>query len=79
MNKKAFTAEKLRQDKEVINLNKNLKGVKIVWYWACSAFYIHKPFTHVASHDLAPYDKASLRFLPLFMICTWKETLKLWS
>ena len=30
MNTKAFTAEKLRQDKEVINLNKNLKGVKIV-------------------------------------------------
>lgn len=30
MNKKAFTTEKLKQDKEVINLNTNLKGIKIV-------------------------------------------------
>jgi len=29
-NKKAFTKEKIRQDKEVINLNNNLKGVHIV-------------------------------------------------
>ncbi|XP_045159962.1 protein LTV1 homolog [Mercenaria mercenaria] len=30
LNRKAFTKEKLRQDKEVLNLNQNLKGVKIV-------------------------------------------------
>ena len=30
MNKKAFTAEKIRQDKQEINLNTNLKGMKIV-------------------------------------------------
>ena len=30
MNRKAFTSEKIRQDKEIINVNNNLKGVKIV-------------------------------------------------
>lgn len=30
-NKKAFTKEKLRQDKETVNLNQNLKGMKINW------------------------------------------------
>jgi len=30
VNKKAFTAEKIRQDKEMINLKKNLKTVKIM-------------------------------------------------
>ena len=30
MNRKAFTSEKIRQDKEIINVNHNLKGVKIV-------------------------------------------------
>ena len=30
MNKVAFKGEELRQHKELINLNKNLKGIKIV-------------------------------------------------